>query len=84
MRVELSKFKSLVGARGIILVNSAHIPMERPWAWSKFKSQSRRGECQECQTLTMRMAHGLEVSWEVQGAPFCYYQSEVTQCERAA
>jgi hypothetical protein len=32
----------------------------------------------------MRMAHRLEVSWEVTGAPFCYYRSEVTQCERAA
>ena len=32
----------------------------------------------------MRMAHRLEVSWEIPGAPFCYYRSEVTQCERAA
>ena len=32
----------------------------------------------------MRMARRLDVSWEVPGAPFCYYRSEVTQCERAA
>jgi hypothetical protein len=32
----------------------------------------------------MRMAHRLEVSWEVPGAPYCYYRSEVTQCEREA
>ena len=32
----------------------------------------------------MRMAHRLEVWWEIPGAPFCYYRSEVTRCERAA
>jgi hypothetical protein len=32
----------------------------------------------------MRMAHHLEVWWEVPGAPFCYYRSEVTQCEQAS
>jgi hypothetical protein len=32
----------------------------------------------------MRMAYRLEVWWEIPGAPFCYYRSEVTQCERAA
>lgn len=31
----------------------------------------------------MRVAHHLEVWWEVPGAPFCYYRSEVTQCEQA-
>jgi hypothetical protein len=32
----------------------------------------------------MRVAHRLEVWWEVPGAPFCYYRSEVTRCEWAA
>lgn len=32
----------------------------------------------------MRMAHRLEVWWEIPGAPFCYYRSEVTRCEAAA
>ena len=32
----------------------------------------------------IRMAHRLDVWWEVPGAPFSYYRSEVTQCERAA
>jgi len=32
----------------------------------------------------MRVAHRLEVWWEVPGAPFCYYRSEVTRCELAS
>jgi len=32
----------------------------------------------------MRVAHHLEVWWEVQDAPFCYYRSVVTQCERVS
>lgn len=31
----------------------------------------------------MRVAHNLEVWWQVPGAPFCYYRSEVTHCEQA-
>lgn len=32
----------------------------------------------------MCLAHRLEVWWEIPNAPFCYYRSEVTQCEGTA
>jgi hypothetical protein len=32
----------------------------------------------------MCVAHRLEVWWEIPNAPFCYYRSEVTQCEGTA
>jgi hypothetical protein len=31
--------------------------------------------------MGMCVAHRLEVWWEIPNAPFCYYRSEVTQCE---
>jgi len=32
----------------------------------------------------MRVAHRLEVWWEIPDAPFCYYRSDVTHCEGTA
>ena len=32
----------------------------------------------------MRVAHRLEVWWNIPGAPFCYYRSDVTRCEKVA
>ena len=34
--------------------------------------------------MGMWVAHRLEVWWEIPNAPFCYYRSEVTQCEGIA
>lgn len=32
----------------------------------------------------MRMAHRIDVWWQIPNAPFCYYRSEVLRCEQAA
>lgn len=40
------------------------------------------GKCSEFRDWNgMRIAHRLEVWWEIPNAPFCYYRSEVTHCD---